>query len=72
MSDVRHLISRLPGRWSVAFMTGLHSDGRRVTFVKAHPRTRRPFTPQAQVAGFATPMTGFHVRRVFDERCPAA
>ncbi|MDP4510098.1 hypothetical protein [Nonomuraea turcica] len=72
MSDERHLIRRLPGRWSVASMTGLHPDGRRVALVKAHPQTRRPSTPQAQVAGFATPMTGFHVRRVFDEHCPAA
>ncbi|MFI7707566.1 hypothetical protein [Nonomuraea sp. NPDC049480] len=72
MSDERHLIRRLPRTRPVAPMTGLHPDGRRVVLVKAHPQTRRPSAPQAQIAGFATPMTGFHVRRVFDEHCPAA
>ncbi|TMR90694.1 hypothetical protein [Nonomuraea basaltis] len=72
MSDERHPIRCLTGTRPVASMTGRYPNGWRVVLVKAHAPTRRPSGPQSWVLGFATPMTGFHVRRVFDERCPAA
>ncbi|MFI7443029.1 hypothetical protein [Nonomuraea indica] len=71
MPDERHPIRRPPGTRPVASMTGPDPGGRRVAVVNTHPRTHRPSGPQP-VADFATPMTGFHVRRVFDERCPGA
>ncbi|WP_281361637.1 hypothetical protein [Acrocarpospora pleiomorpha] len=37
-----------------------------------HLICRLPGTRSVASTGFVTPMTGFHVRRVFDEYCPPA